>query len=125
MLPTAFAHLRDRTALCWLFTFFLLEVRKNWDLPCDAPLHVFVGAVAALGLALSLADFFHDVFKDPMPPTRAEQAALRSSRKRRAVVTAGCSSPSSCGAPLGTLWVRTSTQPRGRRRSSTASRSSR
>ena len=50
-------------------------MRKNWDLPCDAPLHVFVGAVAALGLALSLADFFHDVFKDPMPPTRAEQAA--------------------------------------------------
>ena len=29
-------------------------MRKNWDLPCDAPLHVFVGAVAALGLALSL-----------------------------------------------------------------------
>ena len=101
---------RDRTALCWLFTFFLLEVRKNWDLPCDAPLHVFVGAVAALGLALSLADFFHDVFKDPMPPTRAEQAALRSSRKRRAVVYGWLLLAVLVWGALGTLWVRTSTQ---------------
>ena len=101
---------RRRTALCWLFTFFLLEVRKNWDLPCDAPLHVFVGAVAALGLALSLADFFHDVFKDPMPPTRAEQAALRSSRKRRAVVYGWLLLAVLVWGALGTLWVRTSTQ---------------
>jgi hypothetical protein len=111
MAPTSnFALFVNTTALCWLFTFFLLEVRKNWDLPCDAPLHVFVGAVAALGLALSLADFFHDVFKDPMPPTRAEQAALRSSRKRRAVVYGWLLLAVLVWGALGTLWVRTSTQ---------------
>ena len=66
--------------------------------------------VAALGLALSLADFFHDVFKDPMPPTRAEQAALRSSRKRRAVVYGWLLLAVLVWGALGTLWVRTSTQ---------------
>ena len=64
----------------------------------------------ALGLALSLADFFHDVFKDPMPPTRAEQAALRSSRKRRAVVYGWLLLAVLVWGALGTLWVRTSTQ---------------
>jgi hypothetical protein len=58
-----FALYVNTTALCWFFTYLLVEVRRNWLLACDAPLHVFVGAVAVLGLGLSVLDFMHDVFK--------------------------------------------------------------
>ena len=53
----------NTTALCWFFVYLLIEVKRNWYLTCDAPLHAFVGAVALLGLAISLVDFLHDVFK--------------------------------------------------------------
>ena len=56
--------------------YLLLEVSRNARLPCDAPLHTFVGFVGALGLAFALVDFLHDVFKDPMPPvTKLEQGS--------------------------------------------------
>ena len=58
-----FALYVNTTALCWFFVYLLIEVKRNWLLSCDAPLHSFVGAVAMLGLAISLVDFLHDVFK--------------------------------------------------------------
>ena len=58
-----FALYVNTTALCWFFVYLLIEVKRNWLLSCDAPLHAFVGAVAVLGLAISLVDFLHDVFK--------------------------------------------------------------
>ena len=85
--PTSnFALYVNTTALSWFFVFLLLEVRRNWFLPCDVPLHTFVGAVAVLGLGLTLIDFLHDVFKDPMPPlTKAEQSSAKGWRRNRMV----------------------------------------
>jgi len=76
-----FALYVNTTALCWFFVYLLIEVKRNWLLSCDVPLHSFVGAVAMLGLAISLVDFLHDVFK-------ARRRHNRTSRRSTSTSTA-------------------------------------
>jgi hypothetical protein len=105
-----FALYVNTTALCWFFTYLLVEVRRNWLLACDAPLHVFVGAVAVLGLGLSVLDFMHDVFKDPMPPlTKAEQSSAKGWRKSRLAALAWLLGAILFWGALGLLWLQGST----------------
>jgi len=109
--PTSnFALYVNTTALAWFFIYLLLEVRKNWLLPCDAPLHSFVGAVGLLGLAISLLDFLHDVFKDPMPPlTKAEQTSAKGWRRTKMVAAAWLLGTILLWGGLGLAWLNGST----------------
>jgi len=102
-----FALFVNTTALSWFFIYLLLEVQRNWLLPCDAPLHVFVGAVALLGLVISLADFLHDVFKDPMPPiSKAEHSSAKGWRHYRMVAAGWLLAAVLLWGALGLLWLR-------------------
>jgi len=81
---STFALYVNTTALVWFFGYLLLEVRRSWSLPCDVPLHLFVSLFAVGGVALSLADFLREIFKDPMPPlTKLEHSYAREGRQRR------------------------------------------
>jgi len=105
-----FALYVNTTALCWFFVYLLIEVKRNWLLSCDAPLHSFVGAVAMLGLAISLVDFLHDVFKDPMPPlTKAEQSSAKGWRRSRLAALAWLLGGILLWGGLGLLWLQGST----------------
>jgi len=105
-----FALYVNTTALCWFFVYLLIEVKRNWLLSCDAPLHSFVGAVAVLGLAISLVDFLHDVFKDPMPPlTKAEQSSAKGWRRSRLAALAWLLGGILLWGGLGLLWLQGST----------------
>jgi len=105
-----FALYVNTTALCWFFVYLLIEVKRNWLLSCDVPLHSFVGAVAMLGLAISLVDFLHDVFKDPMPPlTKAEQSSAKGWRRSRLAALAWLLGGILLWGGLGLLWLQGST----------------
>lgn len=81
---SAFALYVNTTALLWFFGYLLLEASHSWTLPCDVPLQSFVTTFALVGIALSLADFLREVFKNPMPPlTKLEQSSAREGRQRR------------------------------------------
>merc|ERR1712046_535574 len=83
---STFALYVNTAALMWVFGFMLVEARRSWYLPCDAPLPAYVAVVGGAGLLLAIMDFVADVFKDPMPPmTKLEQSNAKDARRRRLI----------------------------------------
>jgi len=96
----------NTAALVWLFGFMIVEARRSWALPCDAPLGTYVLGVGALGVLLAVLDFVIDVFKDPMPPiTKLEQAKANEGRRRKLIAYGWVGLVVVVWGFLGCLWV--------------------
>ena len=101
-----FASYVNTAALVWLFGYMLVEVRREWAMPCDAPLSAFVLGIALVGGLLSVFDFVGGVFRNPMPPvTKEEHERARAERKAKLAALGWLGGAVLTWGALGLFWL--------------------
>lgn len=76
---SVFAYYVNCSALCWFFSYFVIEVWRHYDAACDQPLHIFILIFGTLGTFLTLCVFYWEVLgpDGPAPGTGGSSQTMR------------------------------------------------